>query len=337
MRIKTALASSILLLAVGAAPALAQEQRLDGSAEVVKSITRDTGLTDEQLKTLLPAQERAIAIDAKLQELAGRGLRRLPVRHQERQADRHGLRRGRGQGGRGLRRRRTARQAQQGPARGHEGGSRRSLRQGEGRRVRGPSHERQRRQAAVAGVTSWYVDAATNTLHVTARTGKGKAAEGRARQVRRQRRHRRGVRLRADADRGLHGRRRHHERQYVLHWHQRAQRVAEQGYLHRRSLRQPGSSVYGQRGWLRADARELVPGYDDAIVRNDNRLLPPGTVGGRQPVDGGFITTRATPTRPSARRLQVRHDDEVDVRVDHRSRTRRSPTTAVTVSRSHPA
>ena len=71
MRIKTALTASLLLLAVGATPALAQEQRLDGSAEVMESITRDTGLTDEQLKTLLPAQERAIAIDARLKKSLG--------------------------------------------------------------------------------------------------------------------------------------------------------------------------------------------------------------------------------------------------------------------------
>jgi streptogrisin C len=71
MRIKTALTASILLLAVGAAPALAQEQRLDGSAEVMESISRDTGLSDEQLKTLLPAQDRAIAIDAKLKRSIG--------------------------------------------------------------------------------------------------------------------------------------------------------------------------------------------------------------------------------------------------------------------------
>ena len=56
---------------MGATPALAQEQRLDGSAEVMESITRDTGLTDEQLKTLLPAQERAIAIDARLKKSLG--------------------------------------------------------------------------------------------------------------------------------------------------------------------------------------------------------------------------------------------------------------------------
>ncbi len=71
MRIKTALTASLLILAVGATPALAQEQRLDGSAEVMESITRDTGLTDEQLKTLLPAQERAIAIDARLKKSLG--------------------------------------------------------------------------------------------------------------------------------------------------------------------------------------------------------------------------------------------------------------------------
>src|SRR6478752_1073930 len=71
MRIKTALTASILLLAVSATPALAQEPRFDGSSDVVKSIERDTGLTDEQLKTLLPAQERAIAIDARLKKAIG--------------------------------------------------------------------------------------------------------------------------------------------------------------------------------------------------------------------------------------------------------------------------
>ncbi len=71
MRLKTTLSTSLILLAVGATPALAQEPRVDGSDEVARAIGRDTGLSDEQIKTLLPAQERAIAIDAELQKALG--------------------------------------------------------------------------------------------------------------------------------------------------------------------------------------------------------------------------------------------------------------------------
>jgi len=73
MRFQRTLMSTIVIstLVASAAPALAQEPRFDGSSDVVKSIERDTGLSDEQLKTLLPAQERAIAIDARLKKAIG--------------------------------------------------------------------------------------------------------------------------------------------------------------------------------------------------------------------------------------------------------------------------
>jgi streptogrisin C len=73
MRLKLASSIVISALAVSAAPALAQEPRADGSDEVVRSISRDLGYDDALIKALLPAQERAIAIDTKLRRSLGEG------------------------------------------------------------------------------------------------------------------------------------------------------------------------------------------------------------------------------------------------------------------------
>ena len=75
MRFKGTLMSSILIsaLALGAAPALAAEDHQDGSADVSAALQRDLGLSPEQAREQGPLQERAAKLDQKLQESLGEG------------------------------------------------------------------------------------------------------------------------------------------------------------------------------------------------------------------------------------------------------------------------
>ena len=67
--------SSILIstLALGAVPALAAEDRLDGSDEVSAALERDLGLSPEEAKVRGELQARAIELDAQLQAKLGDG------------------------------------------------------------------------------------------------------------------------------------------------------------------------------------------------------------------------------------------------------------------------
>ena len=73
MRFNGTLMSSIVIsaLALSAAPALAADERPDGSAEVSAALQRDLGLTPEQVKEQGPLQERAVKLDEELQAFAG--------------------------------------------------------------------------------------------------------------------------------------------------------------------------------------------------------------------------------------------------------------------------
>jgi streptogrisin C len=73
MRFKGTLTSSILIsaLALAAAPALAADERADGSDEVSAALQRDLGLSPEQAKEQGPLQERAIKLDEELQRSLG--------------------------------------------------------------------------------------------------------------------------------------------------------------------------------------------------------------------------------------------------------------------------
>ena len=75
MRFNGTLMSSILIsaLALGAAPALAADDRQDGSADVSAALQRDLGLSPEQAKEQGPLQERAAKLDAQLQDSLGDG------------------------------------------------------------------------------------------------------------------------------------------------------------------------------------------------------------------------------------------------------------------------
>ena len=98
MRFRGTLMSTLVIstLALSAVPALAADERADGSDTVAKAMERDLGLTPEQAKAQDELQERAYKLDARAAEVARRRLRRLAVRPQERQADRDGVRQGRG-------------------------------------------------------------------------------------------------------------------------------------------------------------------------------------------------------------------------------------------------
>jgi streptogrisin C len=73
MRFNGTLMSSILIstLALGAAPALAQEAKRTEVTDMTAAISRDLGLSAEQVKALGPQQERAIALDEQLQKDLG--------------------------------------------------------------------------------------------------------------------------------------------------------------------------------------------------------------------------------------------------------------------------
>ena len=73
MRFNGTLMSSILIsaLALGAAPALAADERPDGSDDVSAALQRDLGLTPEQVKEQGPLQERAVKLDQELQRSLG--------------------------------------------------------------------------------------------------------------------------------------------------------------------------------------------------------------------------------------------------------------------------
>jgi streptogrisin C len=75
MRFKGTLTSSILIsaLALSAAPALAADERVDGSDEVSAALQRDLGLSPEQAKEQGPLQERAVKLDQSLQDSLGGG------------------------------------------------------------------------------------------------------------------------------------------------------------------------------------------------------------------------------------------------------------------------
>jgi streptogrisin C len=73
MRFNGTLMSSILIsaLALGAAPALAADERADGSADVSAALERDLGLSPKQVKELGPAQDRAVKLDDELKRSLG--------------------------------------------------------------------------------------------------------------------------------------------------------------------------------------------------------------------------------------------------------------------------
>src|SRR5262245_38465971 len=71
---RTLLTSTVVLttLALGATPALAQEKRTE-AGDMTAAISRDLGLSADQVKRLGPQQERAIALDEQLQKQLGDG------------------------------------------------------------------------------------------------------------------------------------------------------------------------------------------------------------------------------------------------------------------------
>jgi len=73
MRFNGTLMSSIVIsaLALGAAPALAADERPDGTGEVSAALQRDLGLTPEQVKEQGPLQERAVKLDDELKRSLG--------------------------------------------------------------------------------------------------------------------------------------------------------------------------------------------------------------------------------------------------------------------------
>ncbi len=75
MRFNRTLMSSLVIssLAVGAAPALAQDSKRTEVADMTAAISRDLGLSPDQVKALGPQQERAIALDEQLQKELGEG------------------------------------------------------------------------------------------------------------------------------------------------------------------------------------------------------------------------------------------------------------------------
>ena len=73
MRFKGTLMSSLVIstLVLGTGPALAADDRRDGSDDVTAALQRDLGLTAEQIKQMGPQQERAVKLDRELQRSLG--------------------------------------------------------------------------------------------------------------------------------------------------------------------------------------------------------------------------------------------------------------------------
>src|SRR4051794_26996407 len=73
MRLTAILTCSILILGVGAVPALAAGERVDGTREALAALQRDLGLTAEQVQEVGRQQDRAIDLDVELQASLGDG------------------------------------------------------------------------------------------------------------------------------------------------------------------------------------------------------------------------------------------------------------------------
>jgi hypothetical protein len=74
MRFKGTLMSTLVIssLALSAVPALAADERADGSDTVAKAMERDLGLSPEQAKAQDALQERAYNLDLELQKSLGK-------------------------------------------------------------------------------------------------------------------------------------------------------------------------------------------------------------------------------------------------------------------------
>src|SRR4051794_28988206 len=73
MRFRGTLMASLVIsaLALSAVPALAADDRVDGSDEVAKAMERDLGLTPDQVKAQDEQQQRAVKLDEELRKSLG--------------------------------------------------------------------------------------------------------------------------------------------------------------------------------------------------------------------------------------------------------------------------
>ena len=207
MRFKGTLTSSILIsaLALGAAPALAADDRQDGSGDVSAALQRDLGLTPEQAKEQGPLQERAVKLEQELQASLGEGFA----------GSEYDLRSGRlivFVSDKGLLEK--AKDAGADPRLvAHSLRELNAIQSDLDTQAGGPKTpgEREASKPQATPFTSWYIDPASNSVHVTVTKRQARAAQEAAGQVRR-RGHDRAVRGAPRTGRQLHGRRRRDQR-----------------------------------------------------------------------------------------------------------------------------
>ena len=182
MRFKTSLVSSLVVsgLVLGAAPALAADEPPDrGSGELppdlVAAMQRDLGLSKDQAQQAGVKQEAAIALDRSLQDKLGSSFagsefdaRTGKLRVMVSDAKQAAKARAAGAEVQVVKRSRARLDAIKG-----------QLDAAAGVTASGVSADRSRagnRQASMSGVTSWFVDESTNTVHVTVAKAKRKSA-----------------------------------------------------------------------------------------------------------------------------------------------------------------
>ena len=313
MRIKRP-SASILLLAVSATPALAQEPRSTGSVRRDREVD-PTGHrpTDEQLKTLLPAQERAIAIDARLKKAIGEqyGLSYFDSKSEKlivNVADDE-----------------LAKQVEAaGPAPNFVKHDLRELAAGILIGLGGPDTASRKREIVKSGPRrsrrSRSTRSATRWPSRPPRSSpKGRAGSGR--QVRRGR----GVREhpeRAKGDR-VHGRRRWHQRQLLsAGFNLRKPSRARATCSRPATASTPATRCVARATSPSTPCSKRFPSYDDSMIRGHKSLVDAGPVGGHQPVQRRHhhhhrqhgcagrhdrsASPASRPSRPAARSRQER-------------------------------
>ncbi len=156
------------------------------------------------------------------------------------------------------------------------------------------------RQANVDGVTSWYVDTMTNTVHVTVKRGKGKAARtalakhGDAVTVEESDLAPQPTANYMDGGDSING----NCSAGINLW---SSSLARGFLLTAGHCVAPSSSVYGQGGYYFGPTLEswYTSGWDDALIRNDNAgWWYQGPWVDTNPANGGVITTRSYTDAP---------------------------------------
>jgi streptogrisin C len=299
--ISTAVVVSGLALGAGPAQAADSPDRVEANdAGVMAAMQRDLGLSADQVRKQGAQQAKAIKLDQQLRASLGAAFAgsvydaksgKLVVSVSD--AGRLGEVRAAGADARLVRYSRAQLEAKRSEldvasGRANGAGSR------DRRVTAGP------RQASVAGLTSWYVDTATNTVRVTVARGQAKAAKSALAK------YGDAVTIEATDDAPTPTAR------YMDGGDNINDNCSSGINVRSASLNKgfvvtaghcvsPSSSVYGQGGTYFGPTLEswYTSGYDDALIRNDNAgFWWQGPWVDTNPADGGVITTRGYTDAP---------------------------------------